>query len=307
MGNGERMSTVIVCGEALIDLVPIGDGTLAPIPGGGPFNVAVALGRLGADVGFLSRISTDAYGERLLGRLRDAGVDTATVQRGPEPTTLALTHVDDTGAAEYTFYAGGTADRLVQDPGELPETVRAISFGTLSLLFEPGASVYERLMLRCHDEGRFVMLDPNVRPSAITDPDRFRRRFLDWLPAVDVLKVSTDDAEWLGGTPDEWLAAGVGAVLLTRGAGGLTMLSETGRADVPAAPVEVADTIGAGDTVHAAMLRWLDRNRAFGPGDVRTLAAADWERALRFATRAAAVTVSRPGADPPWAYELPSD
>ncbi|QXQ15988.1 carbohydrate kinase [Skermania piniformis] len=298
---------ITVCGEGLIDLVPRGDDLLSALPGGGPFNVAVALGRLGAEVGLLSRLSTDPLGERLLRRLRAAGVRTDAIQRGPEPTTLALTSLDAAGAADYTFYAGGTADRLVVDPGAPAATVRALSFGTLSLVFEPGATVYEAVLRRAHATGRLVLLDPNVRPGAIADPARYRERFADRLPAVDVLKVSTDDLAWLGGDPADWLAAGVGAVLLTQGGAGLTVLSSAGRIAVPAVPVVVADTIGAGDTVHAALLFWLDRRGALDPAAVRALTAADWAQALRFAARAAAVTVSRPGADPPWADELGCD
>ena len=208
--------TVLVCGEALVDLVPTADGLLAPKLGGGPFNVAVTLGRLGSNVGFLSRLSTDPFGEQLIRRLAESGVDTELVQRGPEPTTLALTSIDDAGSAQYTFYADGTADRLVVDPGELPDTVSALSFGTLSLLYEPGATVYEKLLRRSHAAGRVVMLDPNVRPAAITDPSAYRARFDGWLPHIDVLKVSEDDMQWLtaqsGATAHDWLDAGVGAL-----------------------------------------------------------------------------------------------
>jgi fructokinase len=296
--------SVLVCGEALIDLVPAEHGLLAPLPGGGPFNVAVALGRLGSEVLFLSRLSTDPYGELLMSRLRDAGVDLSVAQRGAEPTTLALTTLDDVGAARYIFYAEGTADRFVRDPGPLPDTVAAVSFGTLSLLYEPGASVYERLLARAHAAGRLTMLDPNIRPCAIVDPDGYRARFESWLGVVDVLKVSEDDAEWLGGTPDRWLAAGAGAVLLTQGGSGLSVFTAEARVHVEASQVEVADTIGAGDTAHAALLHWLDRADALSPQAVRALGEEDWRRALNMVARAAAITVSRPGADPPWGREL---
>ena len=309
MGNVSAVSAprVVVCGEALVDLVPTGDDTLAPKLGGGPFNVAVTLGRLGTDVAFLSRLSTDVYGERLCERLGESNIDTSLLQRGPEPTTLALTTVDDHGGAQYSFYAGGTADRFVVDPGELPESVLAVSFGTLSLVYEPGASVYESLMRRTHDAGRLVVVDPTIRPDAITDADDYRARFARWLPWIDILKVSIDDADWLGGEPKEWLAAGVGAVLLTRGADGLSLMADGVDVAVPVVPTEVVDTIGAGDTVHGALLHWLDRSNCLHPSAVRNYSAHRWEQALRFAADASAITVSRAGADPPWAKDVEGD
>ena len=280
--------------------------------GGGPFNVAVALGRLGSAVGFLSRISTDGFGVRLTQRLVESGVDLSLLQRGPEHTTLAVTTLDSSGAATYGFYAEGTADRLVADPGALPDSVRALSFGTLSLLYEPGASVYEALLHRAHADGRLTMLDPNIRPLAIADPSGYRARFAGWLPSVDVLKVSEDDADWLSAGPDgtglsQWLDAGVGAVLLTRGGDGLSVITRGFRCDVPTPATVVADTIGAGDTVHGATLHWLDRCDALDSATVRGWDSHDWQQALRFAVRAAAITVSRQGADPPWAREVSSD
>ena len=132
------MSTtrIVVGGEALVDLVPTPDGTLAPRLGGGPLNTAVAAARLGAPVAFLSRVSTDPFGDAVLARLQESGVDGSFVQRGPEPTTLAVVGVGADGSARYSFYTDGTADRLVADPGPLPGAA-AVSLGTLSLVLEP--------------------------------------------------------------------------------------------------------------------------------------------------------------------------
>ncbi|MGA9873929.1 MAG: carbohydrate kinase [Rhodococcus sp. (in: high G+C Gram-positive bacteria)] len=311
--------TILVCGEALVDLVPVHEGPLlSPKLGGGPFNVAVALGRLGTPAAFLSRVSTDPFGDRILARLRDAGVDTSFVQRGAEPTTLALTTLADDGSAQYSFYADGTADRLVQDPGDLREDIDVLSFGTLSLLYEPGASMYAELLHRAHAAGKLTMLDPNIRPAAIDSTsgditaDGFRRRFRSWLPAVDILKVSEDDSHWLGQgeegtTVDDWLGAGVTAVVMTRGGDGLSVFTASGEHSVPGVAVDVVDTIGAGDTVHGALLDFLARETIVTSSALREMNEEDWHRALRFAARAAAITVSRPGADPPWASEVPRD
>ncbi|MFJ8665967.1 carbohydrate kinase [Streptomyces sp. NPDC093600] len=297
---------IVVAGESLIDLVPEGAGAvppsplapLVPRPGGGPYNTAVALGRLGADVAFCSRASTDAFGEALVEGLRAAGVSDALVQRGPEPTTLAVASVGPDGSARYGFYVEGTADRLFALPERLPADVRSLAFGTCSLALEPGASAYEALLRREAGRGAFTLLDPNIRPGLIPDAADYRERFAGWLPYVSLLKLSEEDASWLGGTPAEWLRRGPSAVVLTRGAAGLTVFSAAGEVSVPAVGVRVADTIGAGDTVNAALLHGLaDR-------PVESLDSGAWKELLTYAAKAAAVTCTRVGAEPPYAAEL---
>ncbi|MCH0562702.1 MULTISPECIES: carbohydrate kinase [unclassified Streptomyces] len=299
---------IVVTGEALIDLVPQGTGALAaltPTLGGGPYNTAVALGRLGSPTAFCSRVSCDAYGEALLGGLRRAHVDVSAVQRGPEPTTLALATLGADGSAAYSFYVEGTADRLFTTPAALPAGTRAVSFGTCSLVLEPGASAYEELLLRASAQGLFTALDPNIRPGLIPDPDAYRARFADWLPSVTLLKLSAEDAHWLGGTPQEWLAAGPEAVVITAGGDGLTAYTRGGAAhSVPGEKVDVVDTIGAGDTVNAALMHGLAAQDALTPAALAELGPQGWSRLLRFAARAAAVTCSRAGAEPPYAHEL---
>ncbi|HEY9370342.1 carbohydrate kinase [Streptomyces sp.] len=297
---------IVVAGESLIDLVPDGAaaaplGALAPRRGGGPYNTAVALGRLGADVAFCSRVSTDAFGEALMDGLRAAGVRTGLVQRGPEPTTLAVATVGADGSAGYGFYAEGTADRLFVLPERLPTHVRALSFGTLSLALEPGASAYEALLRREAGRGALTLLDPNIRAGLIPNPKGYRSRFLRWLPYVSLLKLSEEDARWLGGAPDEWLAAGPAAIVLTRGAAGLTVFTPTLNVSVPGVAVAVADTIGAGDTVNAALLHGLAGR---DPQDLATLDEDAWTALLAYAAQAAAHTCTRPGAEPPYATEL---
>ncbi len=302
---------IVVAGEALIDLVPEGREAgaglpvLAPRLGGGPYNTAVALGRLGSPVAFCSRVSRDAFGEALLDGLRAAGVDLSCVQRGPEPTTLAVASIGADGSAGYSFYVEGTADRLFSAPEHLPEGVRAMSFGTCSLVLEPGASAYEELLRRAAGRGVFTALDPNVRAALIPDADAYRARFRSWLPSVSLLKLSQEDADWLGGGPEEWLAAGPSAVVVTRGGEGLWLYMRDGmELRVPGERVDVVDTIGAGDTVNAALLHGLAARDALSAEASAGLGAAGWRDVLRFAARAAAVTCSRPGAEPPYAAEL---
>ncbi|MFB8774017.1 carbohydrate kinase family protein [Streptomyces broussonetiae] len=299
---------IVVAGEALIDLVPQGTGALAslrPALGGGPYNTAVALGRLGSPTAFCSRTSSDAFGEALLDGLRAAGVDVSGVQRGPEPTTLAVATVDGDGSAAYSFYVDGTADRLFTAPDRLPPTARAVSFGTCSLVLEPGATAYEELMRTASGNGVFTALDPNIRPGLIPDPDAYRSRFRSWLPSISLLKLSEEDARWLGGTPREWLAAGPSAVVITRGGDGLTAFTRDGAEhSVPGEKVTVVDTIGAGDTVNAALLHGLSAWDALTADAVAGLDAEQWTRLLGFAARAAAITCSRAGAEPPYADEV---
>ncbi|MCE7008979.1 carbohydrate kinase [Kibdelosporangium philippinense] len=303
---------IVVAGEALVDLVPAKStldgepGALLPRLGGGPFNVAVTVGRLGAPVSFLSRISADDFGEALVNRLKLSNVDTTNLQRGKEPTTLAVTSLGPDGGARYTFYAEGTADRLFQEPEELPE-MTMLSLGTLSLVLEPGASAYEQVMRR---SSALTVLDPNVRPVLIDDPEAYRARFASWLPDVDLLKLSEEDAEWIAekdaiDAAKEWQQQGPAAVVLTRGSKGLAVVAGSGEViEVAATQAQVVDTIGAGDTVHGALLSWLYTKGVRSAEHLRELDKDAWRTALRYAGAAAAITVSRAGAEPPFAAEL---
>jgi fructokinase len=299
---------IVVAGEALIDLVPQGPGALAglkPALGGGPYNTAVALGRLGSPSAFCSRTSYDAFGEALLGNLRATGVDVSAVQRGHEPTTLAVATLDVNGSAAFSFYVEGTADRLFAAPDALPTGTRAVSFGTCSLVLEPGATAYETMMRTAAAQGVFTALDPNIRTSLIHDADAYRDRFRSWLPSVTLLKLSEEDADWLGGSPREWLAAGPTAVVITHGGDGLSVVTRDGAEySVPGEKVDVVDTIGAGDTVNAALLHGLSAQDALSADGLASLGADGWTRLLRFAARAAAITCSRAGAEPPYASEV---
>jgi len=307
---------ILVGGEALVDLVPAAStrsgelGPLLPLPGGGPYNVAITLGRLGAPVRFLSRLSTDGFGDALKLRLELSGVDTSMVQRGPQPTTLAVAGIGPDGSARYSFHVEGTADRAVEHPGRLPAEITTVSLGTLSLLLEPGASRYERLLRDHAAGGGLTVLDPNIRPAMVTDPAAHRARFASWLPDIGLLKLSVEDAAWLAdGDPDDavrdWLGQGPSVVVMTKGSDGLVARTRDGaEVEVPTVPAEVVDTIGAGDTVHGALLFWLHRAGITTPDGLRSVPGEGWRDALAFAARAASITVSRAGAEPPYAAEL---
>lgn len=314
------MREIVVCGEALVDVVEqrgngAGPDRLAPLQpalGGGPFNVAVTLGRLGSAVSLCSAVSTDTYGAAIMSALQASGVGTTLVQRRPEATSLALATIGPDGGARFSFYVEGTADRLVADPGPFAPTVSAVCFGTLSMVLEPGASVYEAILRRSHAQGRLVVIDPNIRTAVIGDADAYRRRFRSWVTNADVVKLSDEDADWLAAGPhgssvDDWLDAGLAAVVTTGGASGVAVRTPEGTVNAGAPSVEVADTIGAGDSVLGALLHRLDRTGALSPAGARGLGLDGWLDVAEFAVQVAAVTVSRPGADPPWASELRSD
>ncbi|MHC9892082.1 carbohydrate kinase family protein [Corynebacterium diphtheriae] len=291
--------TIHVCGEGLVDLVPVAPGSLndhTPALGGGPFNVAIAAARLGADVEFQSRLSTDGFGQELVGRLEAEGVTTTHLQRGNEPTTLAVTTIHEDGSASYNFYIEGTADRLVE-PQLVPANIAC--FGTVSLALEPGASRYAQLLKDFAAQGTLVALDPNIRPFYAT---RQHREFLaDLLPHVTVLKLSDEEVEFLGTD----LISQAPVVVVTRGGKSLSVQTRNTELQVPAAKVTVADTIGAGDTIMAALLTQIDE-RGLDATALSEIKAAEWKEILSFAAAAAGITVSRKGANPPRREEVES-
>lgn len=291
--------TIHVCGEGLVDLVPVSPGRLndlTPALGGGPFNVAIAAARLGADVEFQSRISTDGFSQELFRRLEEEGVETAHVQRGEEPTTLAVTTIAENGTASYNFYVEGTADRFVE-PKLAPADIAC--FGTVSLALEPGASRYAQLLRDFAAQGTLVALDPNIRPFYATEA---HKKFLaDLLTHVSVLKLSDEEVDFLG----EEFTHQVPIVATTRGGDGISVRAGDTSLDVPAAAVEVTDTIGAGDTIMAALLTQLD-DRSLDANKAAALSTEEWRDILHFAATAAGITVSRTGANPPLRKEVES-
>lgn len=303
---------IVVGGESLVDLVPTEHGRLMdPTLGGGPYNAALAAARLGSETAFCSRLSTDRFGTELLERLTESGVRADLLQRGPEPTTMAVVTFDEERTAHYSFYVEGTADRLVADPGPLPDEVTALSVASFAMALEPGASVYEAMLRREAERGIVTVLDPNIRSLLIPDADAYRARFETWLPHLGVLKLSDADAEWLAGERpmeealESWRAGGPVAIVFTKGSEGIEVRTSTGqRYSVASKPARVADTIGAGDTVHGALLAWFDQHGVHDRDRLAALGEAEWLEALDYASRAAAITVSRVAAEPPYAAEM---
>lgn len=301
---------IVVCGEALIDFTPATFGKAEGYrahPGGSPYNVAVGLGRLEAPVAFLGKISRDFFGERLRQNLRDNGVDLRYVREGREPSTLAFVHAPTGREPQFTFYGEGTADRrlLPEDvPPTFPSDVQALHFGSISLVLEPAATTLDSVMHREHGR-RLISFDPNVRPGLITDRGIYLSRLEGWVRLADVVKVSRADLSWL--CPEEpferaaerWKGLGPALVVVTLGSNGAAGWGETGTARDPGMRVRVVDTVGAGDAFTAGLLAWLDRTSRLARREVERLTPRDLAGALGYANRVAALTCTRPGADPP--------
>ena len=302
---------IVVCGEALIDMVTTGDSTRRPTPGGGPFNTARALARLEAPAAFLGHFSTDEFGRMLADQLAADGASLALATFGPEPTMIAVANIGGDGLAEYEFLIQGTsAPNLTLDmiPAELPVEVKAVHLGTLGLVLEPMASSLAALVRREHGR-RLVMLDPNIRPVLTTDP-QYRPRLDSLISQSTIVKASDADLDWLFQGLDRMAAArallarGPKMVVVTLGAKGAIGVTASAEVRVPAPAVRVVDTIGAGDAFGAALLAWLhDHGRL--SRDLR-LDREELRAALEFACLVASITCTRPGADPPRRAELKS-
>jgi fructokinase len=292
---------ILCAGEALIDMLPrptVDGPGFYPATGGAVFNTAVALGRLGAPAGFFTGLSSDLFGQRLAAALASSGVASRAAV-SDRPTTLAFVTLTD-GQAEYAFYDENTAGRMIFE-ADLPalDGVAALFLGGISLAVEPCALAYEALARRAAHLP--VMIDPNIRPGFVRDADVFRARIDRLLAVADFVKLSDEDLAWLGFAPEDVLARGAKVLCLTEGARGVTAITAGGRVTVAARRVEVVDTVGAGDTFNAGFLAGLHRAGALAKALPPEAAL---RGALELGVRAAAVTVGRAGANPPWASEL---
>jgi len=310
---------IVVAGESLIDLVPESDGRLRPLPGGSPFNVAVGLGRLGVPTALLGPLSDDAFGSLLADGLSDAGVRSLPEGRVSRPTTLAMVHLDEAGRAAYAFYLHGTSATGMTDEDlaaagttepALDSTPLHVSLGAVTLA-APGTGA---LLARLVSDGAarpLVSLDPNVRPTVMTDLDAERRAIAHAVTAVDLVKVSDDDLLALHPDRDplavagEWARSGPALVVVTRGRNGATAVrDEGGMLTVASLSVDVVDTVGAGDAFTSGLLAALDERSLLDRAALRAADAATLREVLAFAARVAAVTCTRHGADPPRREEL---
>ncbi len=301
-----------VVGEALIDLEVAQGDARHPIahPGGSPMNVAVTLGRLGSEAAFLGRLSSDAFGKLLRTHLAESNVDLRWIVDAAEPTSLAIVSVSPNGSASYAFHVEGTADWQWQSV-ELPRNpgLDAVHAGSLALAVDPGGAVVERWLAGL-STGTTISLDPNVRPALLGDRAAYRERLERWLRFAAIVKVSDEDLAWIwpGADPSElaahWIAKGRKLVVVTRGGEGSLVWAGGESFAVPAANVDLVDTVGAGDSFSGALLDWLGRNGRLRQEDLARLTAGEAREAVAFASSVAAITCSRAGANPPWRSEL---
>ncbi|MEM1385091.1 MAG: carbohydrate kinase [Pseudomonadota bacterium] len=306
----------VVCGEALWDLfVAEGDGGLVMDAriGGSPFNVAVGLARLGQPSALFTGLSRDSLGQRLEAALHSEGVATEFLLRNDRPTTLALVDWGPDGRPVYAFYGDQSADRAVtaSDLPALSKAVWGLHAGSYSLVVEPvGAALLA--LFEAQAGQRLLTLDPNVRPTVEPDIGLWRDRVERFVALADLVKVSDEDIDLLypGRAIDEiagrWRELGAGSVIVTRGGDGAEAFSAAGKAAVPGRQVALVDTVGAGDTFHAALIVGLAERGYVTGRAVRALDTAALTSLLDFAVAAASVTCTRRGADLPRRDELPS-
>ena len=305
---------ILVSGEALMDFLPArsdaGEPAYLPRPGGSPYNIAAALGRLGVPTGFAGWISIDFFGDMLIANLRASGVSLDYLERREQPTTLAFASLDQAEPA-YAFYGTEADDRHWDLLAALPTgAIRAVHVGSLALVREPAAAAYEGLLGRARAAGLAVSLDPNIRPEHITDADGHHARLHRLAALAHVVKLSRADLGWIapGAAEAEYAAgllrAGASLVAVTAGADGATAYGRAARAHCPAEPVRVVDTVGAGDAFMAGLLAGLWDTGRLAPAALAELGEAELGRALRLAARVAALTCTRRGADPPWRREV---
>jgi fructokinase len=304
---------IVVGGEALIDLVPHAEGALRPHAGGGPYNTARTLGRLEQPVQYLGCVSDDAFGRLLRAQLREDGVRLDTVVDTGLPTTLALVEVDAAGSASYRFYTDGTSASALEPEqalAALPERVDMLHVegGCIALGLDMHATARAlNAAIEAVADRALVMVDPNCRPFAIPDREAYRQALAGTLRHAHVLKASVEDLAYLEPerTPEDaaraLLADGPSVALVTLGGEGALIVTAAGAEPVAAPPVEVVDTIGAGDAFGGGFLAWwhLRERTRDDLADPEALRAA-----TRFACIVAARTCERPGASPPRLAEV---
>ena len=295
---------IVVAGEALIDLILHPDLRLTAVTGGGPFNTARTIGRLGGDVAFMGRLSTDRFGSVLRDALAADGVNLALAAGTEAPTTLAVAELDAAGAATYRFHTAETSapgldlDDVLAAVRVAPE---AVHVGTLGLVLEPMASALVAGVGRLAED-TLLMVDPNCRPRVIADRDAYLGRLTSVLARADVVKVSGDDLAYIA--PERpaieaartLLALGPLVVLLTDGAKSVWVIGRAFEVELPVPRIAVVDTVGSGDAFGGGFLAWW-MDRGLGRAGLDDAAAVS-EAATR-AIDVASLTCQRPGADPP--------
>ena len=299
------MNQVWVAGEILIDLIPDGSER-KPIVGGGPANTANALSKIGIDTQFIDGISSDKYGQMAKDELVSAGVKLDYVKYSDKSTCLAIVSLNNSGSASYEFVIENTATfdfTLGWLPNPQTEQPSLLHIGTLATAIEPGASV---LLEWAQSVAKVapIVFDPNIRPAVISDRKQYVNQVERWVSISSAVKVSDEDIKWLypsleiDQVVNNWLAKGPSLIVVTYGDKGLAGFRVGEKVSVDAVKVAVADTVGAGDTVGAVLVEAIVKD------GLNTLSGVRLEMMLKRAAKAAAITVSRSGANPPTLKEI---
>ena len=298
--------SIWVCGEVLIDLIPGADGVRVAHVGGGPANTAKALARLGHDVQFIDGISSDEYGQMSRTELLDDEVKLDLALRSEKPTCTAEVTLAADGGASYVFTIDETAtfdfsESWLPDPSRYKPQV--LHIGTLVTIIEPASTVLYNWAINVAEFAPIVF-DPNIRPSVVGDRTRYAAAVEKWAAISSVIKLSDDDVNWLYPTESfesvaqRWISQGASVVVITRGSEGLVGFCAAGSVEVPGVKIEVADTVGAGDTVGAILVEaMIEKGLENLQGEVL-------KATLHRAAVAAGITCSRKGAQPPYKHEL---
>ncbi len=307
---------ILVGGENLMDMIQVDNqyqnALFKAIPGGSPYNLALAAGRQGVQVGYVTPISEDSNGDQLEANLLGSNVQLLG-PRVPEPTSLAMVSIEG-GTASYAFYREGTAERLValdELTKNLTGDVAIFHIGSLALTGGSDALVWEEFLGKAIDRGVKVSLDPNVRPSLVAEPDVYRQRIKRLMTKVDILKLSDEDLLWLfNDNTDESSSlselraiANAELLILTRGSKGSSIWHNDKWYEAPAHPVDkLSDTVGAGDTFMASILVWLTKNEKLN--ELALLVLNEKKELLHYAAKAAALNCEKQGCNPPWENDL---
>ena len=307
---------IISLGEALIDFISQKDLAFEGFPGGSPMNTSVAISRLGIPCQFLGRISNDIFGSRIIDHLKENSVGTDMILRTDDPTTLSFVQKQPDGQARYGFFANGTADRNL--PKEelnkinLPLEAKIIHFGSISLSMEPCGSTINEFLLKT-SQNIMLSFDPNIRPSLVPDKDKYLKRFEQLCKISSILKLSDEDLFWLYPELDTDTAItlllnfGISLIALTTGKTGALLINKTNKISSSLFDLLVADTIGAGDTFHGAMLSYLYKQNWLDKNTLTNLSKEQLSTIGNYANKAAGINCSRSGANPPTELDMEKD
>ncbi|MET4196342.1 carbohydrate kinase [Bradyrhizobium sp. LA6.12] len=306
---------LISCGDALIDFVPTrsaeGREAVMPAVGGSCLNVAIGMARLGAPTGFVGGVSTDMFGRMIADHATASNVELGLATRSDRQTTLAFVRIV-AGESHYAFYDAETATRnWTYRRGTIPfANIEAVHVGSTTLVNDQGAAETRAIIVDARASST-ISFDPNCRPNLVKNKPAYLARMAEFAGQADLIKMSDVDFAYLFGEEpyqqraNALLGQGTSLVVITRGNNGaIAWHAGAGQIEVQAPKVEIADTIGAGDSFQAALLFALHKQGRISRQQLKDIGADELRRALSFAAKCAGMTCTRPGANPPWSHEV---